>query len=201
MALSFMASSEDPISGGRHKVIGSEVLNIPPQTSTIASHLPKAVGTAFSIDRAKDLDIGERKLNKDSIVLCSFGDASVNHATALSAFNTARWISTQGGHVPIIFICEDNGTGISVPTDINWIEQNFSNSYGMEYIQTDGLHILDLIEKARSAEKICRLNREPVFLHMRTVRLMGHAGSDVEVGYRRIQEIEESERNLSLIHI
>ncbi|GIS54876.1 hypothetical protein Ct9H90mP29_19180 [bacterium] len=88
------------LNGGRHKVLGSEVLNIPPQTSTIASHLPKAVGTAFSIDRAKDLDIIERKLNKDSIVLCSFGDASVNHATALSAFNTATWISTQGGHVP-----------------------------------------------------------------------------------------------------
>ena len=38
MALSFMASSEDPISGGRHKVLGSRILNIPPQTSTIASH-------------------------------------------------------------------------------------------------------------------------------------------------------------------
>ena len=71
LALSFMASSEDPISGGRHKVIGSERLNIPPQTSTIASHLPKAVGTAFSIDRAKDLDIPESKLKYDSIVLCS----------------------------------------------------------------------------------------------------------------------------------
>ena len=127
MALSFMASSEDPISGGRHKVLGSKNLYIPPQTSTIASHLPKAVGTAFSIDRAKDLDISERKLKADSIVLCSFGDASVNHATALSAFNTASWVSNSGGHVPIIFICEDNGTGISVPTDEHWIEQNFSN--------------------------------------------------------------------------
>ena len=76
-ALSFMASSDDPISGGRHKVIGSKELNIPPQTSTIASHLPKAVGTAFSIDRAKDLNIHERKLADNSIVLCSFGDASV----------------------------------------------------------------------------------------------------------------------------
>ena len=47
LALSFVASSEDPISGGRHKVIGSKKLNIPPQTSTIASHLPKAVGAAF----------------------------------------------------------------------------------------------------------------------------------------------------------
>ena len=49
MALSFMASSDDPVSGGRHKVIGSKLLNIPPQTSTIASHLPKAVGIAYSI--------------------------------------------------------------------------------------------------------------------------------------------------------
>ena len=38
--LSFAASSEDPTSGGRHKVLGSKVLLVPPQTSTIASHLP-----------------------------------------------------------------------------------------------------------------------------------------------------------------
>ena len=112
-----MASSEDPISGGRHKVIGSKKLNIPPQTSTIASHLPKAVGTAFSIDRAKDLNLETKELNIDSIVICSFGDASANHASALSAINTAQvGFGNLGGHVPIIFICEDNGTGISVPT-------------------------------------------------------------------------------------
>ena len=200
MALSFMASSEDPISGGRHKVIGSYVLNLPPQTSTIASHLPKAVGTAFSIDRAKDLNLTESKLANESIVLCSFGDASANHATALSAFNTACWISSQGGHVPIIFICEDNGTGISVPTDGEWLEQNFSNRYGMEYIKTDGLNLIDLILRTREAEKACRLNRTPIFLHMKTIRLMGHAGSDVEVGYRSIQEIENDEYNDPLMH-
>src|ERR1700742_5112756 len=52
MLLSFTCSSEDPISGGRHKVLGSKVLAIPPQTSTIASHLPKAVGGAYSIGLA-----------------------------------------------------------------------------------------------------------------------------------------------------
>ena len=199
-ALSFMASSEDPISGGRHKVIGSEKLNIPPQTSTIASHLPKAVGTAFSIDRAKDLSLLEGKLSNESIVLCSFGDASANHATALSAFNTACWISSQGGHVPIVFICEDNGTGISVPTDGKWIENNFLNRYGMEYLKADGLHLIDLIIQATKAQKICRIKRVPIFLHMKTVRLMGHAGSDVEVGYRDIKDIEEDERNDPLTH-
>ena len=200
LALSFMASSEDPISGGRHKVIGSERLNIPPQTSTIASHLPKAVGTAFSIDRAKDLDIPESKLKYDSIVLCSFGDASVNHATALSAFNTTSWISSQGGHVPIIFICEDNGTGISVSTDKKWIEQNFNNRQDIHYIQTDGLHLIDLIIKSREVENDCRMNRSPIFLHMKTVRLMGHAGSDVEMGYRTLSEIEATEFNDPLLH-
>ena len=199
-ALSFMASSEDPISGGRHKVIGSEKLNIPPQTSTIASHLPKAVGTAFSIDRAKDLSLSEGKLSNESMVLCSFGDASANHATALSAFNTACWISSQGGHVPIVFICEDNGTGISVPTDGKWIENNFSNRYGMEYLKADGLHLIDLIIQATKAQKICRIKRVPIFLHMKTVRLMGHAGSDVEVGYRDIKDIEEDERDDPLTH-
>ncbi len=200
IALSFMASAEDPISGGRHKVIGSELLNIPPQTSTIASHLPKAVGTAFSIDRARDLGLSEKKLEDDSIVICSFGDASANHATALSAFNTACLVSSKGGHIPIIFICEDNGKGISVPTDSNWIESNFSNRYGMQYIKTDGLHLIDLFLKTKEAEKFCRLNRAPVFLHMKTIRLMGHAGSDVEVGYRSIKEIEYDEDNDPLIH-
>ncbi len=104
MALSFMASSDDPISGGRHKVLGSKSLNIPPQTSTIASHIPKAVGTAFGIDRAKDLKIKERELKSNSIVLCSFGDASANHASALTGINTSRWIKSKGGNVPNIFI-------------------------------------------------------------------------------------------------
>ena len=39
--LGLVASSDEPIAGGRHKVYGSVPLFVPPQTSTIASHLPK----------------------------------------------------------------------------------------------------------------------------------------------------------------
>src|SRR5262249_2552266 len=74
---SLMTSTHDPIAAGRHKVLGSVPLFIPPQTSTIASHCPKAVGAAFAISRAKALQV-TGKLAEDSIVLCSFGDASVN---------------------------------------------------------------------------------------------------------------------------
>lgn len=200
LALSFTASSDDPVSGGRHKVIGSKALNLPPQTSTVASHIPKAVGAALSIDRAGDLDIAERVLEDDSIILCSFGDASINHAAALSGFNTSAWVVKKGGHVPIIFICEDNGLGISVPTPDDWIGESFSGKPGFQYISCDGLHLLDLIRASKEAESFCRINRTPVFLHMQTVRLMGHAGSDIEAGYRSQQEIEAAEFNDPLLH-
>ena len=199
MALSFMASSDDPISGGRHKVLGSKSLNIPPQTSTIASHIPKAVGTAFGIDRAKDLKIKERELKSNSIVLCSFGDASANHASALTGINTSRWIKSIGGNVPIIFICEDNGLGISVPTPKGWIESTFSNQDHLKYLSCDGLNIFDTIRVSREADSYCRSNRAPIFLHMKTVRLMGHAGSDIELSYLDESQIESAEKKDPLL--
>ncbi|MDX1401829.1 MAG: thiamine pyrophosphate-dependent enzyme, partial [Kiloniellales bacterium] len=123
MLLSFVASSEDPISGGRHKVLGSKPLFIPPQTSTIASHLPKAVGAAYSIGLSRHIH-HDGPLPKDSLVLCSFGDASINHSTAQGAINTACWTAFQGVPLPLVFICEDNGIGISTPTPKGWVRQS-----------------------------------------------------------------------------
>ena len=48
--------------------------------------------------------------------MCSFGDASINHSTAVGALNTAAYCAAQGLPLPIVFVCEDNGLGISVPT-------------------------------------------------------------------------------------
>ena len=120
MLLSFCASSDDPISGGRHKVLGSLALHIPPQTSTIASQLPKAVGAAFAVDLAKRLGL-DGQWPADAIVLCSFGDASANHSTAQGAFNTAGWTAYQGIPLPLMFVCEDNGIGISTKTPRGWM--------------------------------------------------------------------------------
>ena len=51
------AAVEEPIAGGRHKVFGHHDLAVIPQTSTIASHLPRAVGIAFAIERARELGV------------------------------------------------------------------------------------------------------------------------------------------------
>ncbi|MBW3657274.1 MAG: MFS transporter, partial [Actinobacteria bacterium] len=72
---SLVVSAQEPISRGRHKVWGSRELWIPPQTSTIGSHPPKAVGAAVALTRA-DRVARDVPLPADSIVVCSFGDAS-----------------------------------------------------------------------------------------------------------------------------
>ena len=55
--LGLVAAAAEPIAGGRHKVFGHRQLNVIPQTSTIASHLPRAVGLAFALPRAAKLGL------------------------------------------------------------------------------------------------------------------------------------------------
>ncbi len=188
---SFCAAATDPISGGRHKVWGSRPLWIPPQTSTIASHLPKAYGLAYALRRAQRLGV-KNGLRPDSIVLCSFGDASANHATALAGLNSARYAVRRGGDVPLAFLCEDNGIGISVETPAGWIKDNFSRLPHLDYFELTG-SLAEIWDTAAAALDHCRRTRKPIFLHLPTVRLWGHAGTDVETSYRTIEEVEAIE--------
>ena len=199
LLLSFMAAKEDPISGGRHKVIGSGDLFIPPQTSTIGSHLPKAVGAALSIGKAQALGL-QSHWPEDSVVLCSFGDASANHSTALGAINTACWWAYQQGAMPLVLFCEDNGIGISVKTPKDWIQKNFSQRPALLYLECDGLNVLDVYGTCQKAESYARQRKRPVFIRMKTVRLLGHAGSDVESNYHSMEQIKATEAQDPLLH-
>ncbi len=197
--LSLVAAAEEPIAGGRHKVFGSVALTIPPQTSTIASHLPKALGAAVSITRAKELKINS-KLAEDSVIICSFGDASINHASAQTTLNACSWVLAQNYPLPLVFICEDNGIGISVPTPDNWVELSVKSRPNIHYLTCDGLNIADCYLKAMEAMQIARVKKKAVFLHMRCVRLLGHAGSDIESQYRSQVDIELAEGDDPLLH-
>lgn len=200
MLLSFASSSEDPISGGRHKVLGSKALSIPPQTSTIASHLPKAVGAAYAIGAARRHRPEHQDLPDDAIVCCSFGDASANHSTAQGAFNTAGWTSYQSIPLPLLFVCEDNGIGISTKTPKGWIAANFSTRPGLKYFSCNGLDIYETFRVASEATAYVRNRRKPAFLHIGTIRLYGHAGADVPTTYLPREEVEAEEAMDPLLH-
>jgi 2-oxoisovalerate dehydrogenase E1 component len=197
-ALSFAASRDDPASGGRHKVWGSKPLWVLPQTSTIASHLPKALGTALAIESGRR--IGHTlPIPEDSVVICSFGDASANHGTAQTAFNTAAWAAYQRLPAPILFVCEDNGIGISVKTPDGWIAQSFAHRQGLDYFFADGLDLVEGHAQVERALAHCRQTRRPTFLHLRTTRLMGHAGTDFEIEWRPLPELCAAEASDPLL--
>lgn len=195
--LSLTASAEDPASGGRHKVWGSRAAWMPPQTSTIASHVPKAVGMAFALGRARRLAMEAglpplSDLPQDSVVMCSFGDASSNHATALAGINSARYAKRKGNPVPILFVCEDNQRGISVETPSHWVQDTWDGRRHLSFFDAVG-EIDQVWDTVELAIRTCRQQRGPVFLRLETIRLWGHAGSDVETAYRTLEDIEQSE--------
>ncbi len=194
--LSFCASKDDPISHGRHKVWGSKELWVPPQTSTIASQLPKAMGCAFSLALARRLLAKRARIETglpgDALVCCSFGDASANHATALSGIHASRYAKKRGQPVPILWVCEDNGIGISVETPEGWIRDSFASLPQLAYFEADG-ELDEIWDAVATAVEHCRRTKTPTFLRLATVRLWGHAGSDVETTYRTLPEIETIE--------
>ncbi len=194
VTLGLTASAEDPISGGRHKVFGSVPLGVLPQTSTIASQLPKAVGVALSLTRARKLGrppvFGELAIPHDALVVTSLGDASLNHASATAAINAARWVAYQRLPLPLLIVCEDNGLGLSVRTPRGWTETLLSAGPCLPYFAADGWDLPAAFEQASAAIARCRAQRCPVVLHLRCVRLMGHSGADPDTTYRDREELE-----------
>jgi len=171
--LGVAASADEPIAGGRHKVFGRAELAIVPQTSTIASHLPRALGVALGIGRAAKLGVA-CPWPRDAVAVASFGDASASHSTAVGAINAACHTAYQGIPVPLLLVCEDNGLGISVPTPPGWVAASFGARPGLRYLAADGCDPVAAYDAAARAAGLVRFRRQPAFLHLSMVRFFGH---------------------------
>jgi 2-oxoisovalerate dehydrogenase E1 component len=190
--LGLTAAAADPISAGRHKVFGHPALHVIPQTSTIGSHLPRALGLAFALDNLAGL-APRRRWPEDAIVVCSIGDASVNHSTVQGALGAAAYLTHRGLPVPLLVVCEDNGLGISTRTPAGWVEKALGRLPGIGYVAAPAPGPDRLLADVGAAIEQVRTGRRPVALHLSTVRFLGHAGSDVELGYRSRAEIAADE--------
>jgi len=146
------------------------------------------VGLAFALSRAAKLGV-TLPWPRDAIVVCSFGDASANHSTAAGALNAAAYCTYQGLPLPLLLVCEDNGLGISVRTAPGWIEAAQKGRPQVKYFHADGADLAAVYDTALEAAAWARDRRRPAFLHLSVVRFGGHAGSDVESGYRGRAEI------------
>lgn len=192
IALSLVAAADEPLCSGRHKIFGSKALGIIPQTSTIGSHLPRALGLAFALERRPRLGL-PRLAPADAITLVSFGDASLNHSTLQGALNAAAWVIHQHLKLPLLCVCEDNQLGISVYTPPDWVATRLSAQPHFRYFHAEMWRLDQTYQAAEAAVSYCRKQRLPAFLHLQCRRLLGHAGSDVDVSYRPRDDIEQAE--------
>ncbi len=186
--LGLVAAAAEPVAGGRHKVLGNARLHVIPQTSTIASHLPRAVGLAFALARAARLGL-PAPWPADSVVVASFGDASANHSTAAGAISTAAYCAFTGVPLPLLLVCEDNGIGISVPSPPGWLAATLAARPQIRYARADGSDPAAVFDAVTEAAGYVRARRRPAIVHLETVRIGGHAGADVESGYRTAAQV------------
>ena len=108
--LGMVAAADEPIAGGRHKVFGHHELAVIPQTSTIASHPPRAVGIAFAT-RARARARRRLRVGPRTRSSCArSGDASLNHATSQAALNAAG-VPPTAASGSLLFLCRTTASG------------------------------------------------------------------------------------------
>ena len=187
--LGVVAAADDPIAGGRHKVFGSTQLAVIPQTSTIASHLPRAVGVALSLQRSRKLGV-EGAWPSDAVTCAA-------SATPRSTTPRRPGAINAGGPRPATRAsrcrcCSSARTTASASASAH----PPAGSEPLTEAARAGVRRGRRLRPGGSADGVrprggrgSGSTAGPAFLHLRTVRLMGHAGSDVEAAYRSPAEI------------
>ncbi|GFN35606.1 thiamine pyrophosphate-dependent dehydrogenase E1 component subunit alpha [Tepidimicrobium xylanilyticum] len=122
------------------------------------------------------------------LVLCFFGDGATNEGSFHESLNLASvW------KLPVIFFCENNFYGMSVPQSKSMNIKNIADrakSYGMPGYTIDGNDAIEVYKTVKEVAEYVRSGNGPVLIESRTYRWLGHSKSDAQV-YRTKEEIEE----------
>ena len=130
------------------------------------SHLGPQLGVADGIALA-------HKLKKENKVTAVFtGEGATSEGDFHEALNIASvW------ELPVLFIIENNGYGLSTPTNEQYRCENLADKgigYGMESHIIDGNNILEVYTKLSEIADSVRQNPRPVLLEFKTFRMRGH---------------------------
>ncbi len=113
------------------------------------------------------------KLKKEQKVALAFtGDGATSEGDFHEALNVAAvW------QLPVIFVIENNGYGLSTPVSEQYYCQNLADrglGYGMESIIIDGNNILEVYQTITAKAEQIRKNPAPILIECKTFRMRGH---------------------------
>ena len=178
--LNGISKANDVNSGGRHMSnhFGKPEWNIHNVSSSTGNHTLHAVGVARALKYYKS----------NGIAISSQGESSVSEGYVYEAINGA-----SNEQLPVIFVFQDNGYGISVPkqdqTANRKVANNFSGFKNLRIIHCNGKDVFDSMNAMTEAKKWVLENQKPCIVQANCVRIHSHSNSDKHELYRNETEL------------
>ncbi len=166
-----------------------EDLAMTPQAIPIGTQLLHAVGLAWA----------SKYRGEDRIACTFFGDGATSEGDCHEALNFAANLD-----IPVVFMCQNNGWAISVPTKIQCSAPTVAQrgmAYGMHCVQCDGNDLFAVTKVVREAAELARTENRPTFIEALTYRLGDHTTADDARRYRDQAEVDAWKKRDPLLRL
>lgn len=178
--LNGISKDSDVAGGGRHMSnhFAKPAWNIHNVSSCTGNHTVHATGTGRALRRYKH----------KGVVISSQGESSVSEGYVYEAINGA-----SNEQLPVIFVFQDNGYGISVPkkdqTANRKVANNFAGFKNLRIIHCNGKDVFDSMNAMEEAKAWSIEHSNPVIVQANCVRIHSHSNSDRHELYRDDYEL------------
>lgn len=121
---------------------------------------------------ANGIALAHKLKNTPQVAMAFTGDGGTSEGDFHEALNVAAvW------DLPVIFIIENNGYGLSTPTNQQYRCSQLSHrakGYGMGGVTIDGNNILEVIDTIEGVRAYCIAEQKPYLIECNTFRMRGH---------------------------
>ncbi|MDF1546186.1 MAG: thiamine pyrophosphate-dependent enzyme [Bacteroidales bacterium] len=175
-----ISKDTDVAGGGRHMSnhFAKPEWNIHNVSSATGNHTLHAVGVGRAM----------KVYNHKGVSISSQGESSVSEGYVYEAINGA-----SNEQLPVIFVFQDNGYGISVPkkdqTANRKVADNFTGLKNLRIIHTNGKDLFDSMNAMEEAKQWVIENQKPCIVHANCIRIHSHSNSDRHELYRDDYEL------------
>lgn len=179
--LNGISKATDPSSGGRHMSnhLAKPEWNIHNVSSATGNHTLHAAGVGRAL----------KYYQSKGVAISSQGESSVSEGYVYEAINGA-----SREKLPVIFVFQDNGYGISVPKEDQTANRKVANNFvgfkNIRIMHCNGKDVFDSMNTMVEAKEWAIANQMPVIVQANCVRMHSHSNSDRHELYR-----DENERS------